>query len=501
MWPCSRSTSEWCCTGSGTRSRARLPGLAAVLLACTGPSCAQPPRPAPVVAIASLRTEQLPPGLHVTVQGVVTGADALLYMQDRSGGLQVAPPPTGQRFQIGDEVRVTGVPVANRYSSVVRADAIRLVHARIPDPPVAITPGMGASGAFDRLLVDTEGVLQQTVPLDGRAALLLFANHQFFLAQLPKQAEDTDQVAPKPGSRLRIRGVCVMSDENTPYPAAFRILLRSSQDVTLLAGPPFWTRWHIAWTCLAVLLLVYASLLLTKRFERWRFGLILDERTRLAHDLHDTLAQSFAGIGFQLQAIRSAVRKKKGSDAVDQHVELAIGMVSHSHEDARRSIAMLRPAQPVEGGVLSQLREQADLLTRGGGIRVDVLTSEEAVLLDPAIRNALLRIGHEAITNTVRHAAASIVTIALTNTEHVIHLTIADNGCGFARRAGRSRGFGIDGMEARAASCGGQVTITSAAGQGCAVEATLPHRRPREWWRQWVMVLWKGGSHASSRFR
>ncbi|WP_419806479.1 histidine kinase [Terriglobus sp.] len=472
-------------------------GFLAVLLACVASIGAQQQRPFAVVSIASLRTEPLPASTRVTVQGVITRTGSTLYMQDRSGGLEVETSSTGSTFQIGDEVRITGTPTENRYSSLLRADDIRLMHARIPDPPVAITPGMGASGAYDRLLIDTEGVLQATVELDGRTALLLFANHQFFLAQPPEQDIDTALAALKPGSRLRIRGVCVMGQEASPYPVAFRVLLRSSQDVTLLAGPPFWTSAHMLWAIAVLLLLTYASLRLMRRFERWRFGLILDERTRLAHDLHDTLAQNFAGIAFQLQAIRSALRKKKSGEKIDGHVELAIGMVAHSHEDARRSIAMLRPAQPMEGGLLLQLREQADLLTRGGEIRLEVLTSEEPAHIEPVVRNALLRIGHEAITNTVRHASASLVTIALDETPQHLHLRITDDGSGFERRSGHARGFGIDGMEARAASCGGLVTITSAAGRGCTVEAVLPHHDPRKQVRHWLMLLLKGRPNAS----
>lgn len=494
-------------SGSPVPARARkrmplLPGwqaaLAVVLgtaLAAAQPavlSTAQPTAPEHVVPIASLHAEHLSAGTHVTVQGVITRTGVPLYLQDRSGGLEITSQPAWRAFQIGDEVRVTGIPTPTRYSSSLRADSIRLLRARIPDPPVAITPGMGASGDYDRLLVDTDGTLQRFVQLEGRSALLLYANHQTFLVQPSQQDENASQAALEPGSRLRVRGVCVMSEGDFAYPVAFRVMLRSAQDITLLAGPPFWTRSHLLWMCGALMLLVFVALMLTRRFERWRFGIILDERARLAHDLHDTLAQSFAGIAFQLQAIRSAVRKKKSDADIDSHVELAIGMVSHSHEDARRSIAMLKPVPPFSGDLLLQLREQAELLTRGGDIQVEVVSAEEPEHIEPATRNALLRIGHEAITNTVRHASASRVTLSLHMTQQHLHLMVVDNGCGFVHTAGHLRGFGIHGMQARAASCGGSVAIRSAAMEGCTVEVILPLHDRRRQARHWFMLLLNG---------
>ncbi len=501
MWTFKRSVRLRATLQSTALRPARISARFLVLLQCGIAATAQPSVPERVVPIASLRTEQFPSGTRVIVQGVITRAGLPLYLQDRSGGLEVMAELPGSAFQIGDEVRVTGVPALTRYSSSLQADGIRLVHARIPDPPVAITPGMGASGEYDRLLIDTEGVLQRTLFVEGRPALLLHADHQSFLAQMPEQYDSAAHLALRPGSRLRVHGVCVMSEEGFPYPVAFRVLLRSAQDVTLLEGPPFWTREHLLWVCVAALFIAYAVFLFLRRFERWRFGLILDERTRLAHDLHDTLAQSFAGIAFQLQAIRSAVRRKESDGDIDQHVELAIGMVSHSHEDARRSIAMLKPAQSFDGDLLRQLSEQAEMLTRGGDIRVEVVTSGEPPRIEPAVQNALLRIGHEAITNTVRHASASLVTISLRDTQESIFLTITDNGRGLERRPGKTRGFGLSGMEARAASCGGSVTITPAAGGGCTVEAMLPHHNPRKDLRHWLILLLKGQPHAFRPFK
>ena len=96
-----------------------------------------------------------------------------------------------------------------------------------------------------------------------------------------------------------------------------------------------------------------------------------------------------------------------------RHVDMAISMVAYSHEDARRAIAMLKPVDAGDSDLLHELEEQGLRLTRGGDLRFERSAEGEARQLTERSHGALLRIGHEAITNAVRHASARAIRLAL----------------------------------------------------------------------------------------
>ena len=117
--------------------------------------------------------------------------------------------------------------------------------------------------------------------------------------------------------------------------------------------------------------------------------------------MHDTLAQSFAGIGFQLQAIRDEIDDRT---AIDRELDLASNLVRRSHEEAKRSIAALRPELLESVGLLQALEQGAKNMVAGGTIRVTVFCSGEAHSIPVRISDTLFRIGQEALANAVRHA-------------------------------------------------------------------------------------------------
>ena len=142
----------------------------------------------------------------------------------------------------------------------------------------------------------------------------------------------------------------------------FVILLPSLNDVEVLEGPPWWSTGHIVVAIIVLLLLILAAQTLHHYIERWRLIAVLEERQRLAHEMHDTLAQSFAGIGFQLQAIRDEIDDRS---AIDRELDLASSLVRRSHEEAKRSIAALRPELAGIGRPVARARtERAE---HGGG--------------------------------------------------------------------------------------------------------------------------------------
>lgn len=191
---------------------------------------------------------------------------------------------------------------------------------------------------------------------------------------------------------------------------------------------------------------------------------VLEERRRMARDLHDGLAQELAFVATEAQALA-----KKGSG--QERARLIGSAAVRALDESRRAIAALtRPIdEPLESAVVQTVEEIADRL--GAHVHLDVTPGLE---VEAATREALLRIVREAVTNAVRHGNASEVTVRLTKTD-VVHLEIVDDGDGFDPAALRDgQRFGLVSMRERAASLGGAFRIDSSPGAGARVQVVLP---------------------------
>ncbi len=208
---------------------------------------------------------------------------------------------------------------------------------------------------------------------------------------------------------------------------------------------------------------------------RQRFSLVLDERGRLAREIHDTLAQGFVGISSQLDAV--ALTLNGHVDLARKHLELARKMVRHSLTEARRSVMDLR-ASALEGHDLpAALSEAAHQWTAGSAVQIRVDVEGESRTLPEETEQHLLRIAQEAVTNAVKHARASQVRIHLAMAGRKLSLSVADNGRGFEQDEAFSEvggHFGLLGMRERAERLGGELQLHSEPGQGTEVAVTVP---------------------------
>ncbi|MGP0076584.1 MAG: two-component regulator propeller domain-containing protein [Bryobacteraceae bacterium] len=211
---------------------------------------------------------------------------------------------------------------------------------------------------------------------------------------------------------------------------------------------------------------------------RQRFSLVLDERGRLAREIHDTLAQGFVGISSQLDAV--ALTLNGHVDMARKHLELARKMVRHSLTEARRSVMDLR-ASALEGHDLpAALSEAAHQWTAGSPVQIHVDVEGESGPLPEETEQHLLRIAQEAVTNAVKHAHASQVNIHLEMAQRKLSLRVADNGRGFEQDEAFSEvggHFGLLGMRERAERLGGELRLHSEPGQGTEVAVTVPLSR------------------------
>ncbi len=155
---------------------------------------------------------------------------------------------------------------------------------------------------------------------------------------------------------------------------------------------------------------------------------VVEERQRMAREIHDTLAQGLTGIITQLQAAEQAADDPAGWR---RHFDAATGLARESLSEARRSVEALRP-EPLETGRLSEaLADVAARWSARHGIAAQVTTTGTARPMPPQAEFALLRTAQEALTNVARHAAATRVGVTLSYMEHEVALDVRDDGCGF----------------------------------------------------------------------
>ena len=417
-------------------------------------------------AIGSLALTAVPDPVPVTIHGVVTLVSPVLYVQDSSAGIPVQPLDPAIPVKAGDEVEAQGYLSGPSLFPVLSRASIQLLWPNTPISPVAVSPFELASGNNIGKLVEVEGELVSQTSAPGKPSVLTLKNEsQEFYAIENRVGGPSGLRHLKPGSRLRLHGVATTDASLTHNLAPFALLLSAADDIEVIALPPWWSPAHIVWTLVALLLLAVAAHLLLSRIQLWRHQAVLDERERLALDMHDSLAQSFAGIAFQLQVVCDEVRER---EPLRGQVQAALEMVRRSHAETKRSMATMRPSFAGDGDIADSLKQVAERLSDGGRLVVSSSTHGQARDLPQDVADTFFLVGQEAISNSVRHAGASHLDISLDAGRDQARLSVRDDGCGFAVETQRY-GFGLRGMEKRAAKVRGHLELSSSPGMGTTV--------------------------------
>jgi signal transduction histidine kinase len=201
---------------------------------------------------------------------------------------------------------------------------------------------------------------------------------------------------------------------------------------------------------------------------------VLDERGRMAREIHDTIAHGLTGIVTQLEAAEQAMDRP---DDRQRHIDNALKLARESLTEARRSLEASRP-EPLETASLPEaLATVADQWSAINDVAVEVTTTGDPVALHPEIEVALLRTAQEALANVARHAHASRVGLTLSFMGDVVTLDVRDDGVGFEVPDGSapaSTGFGLTAMRQRIGRVAGSLAIESEPGAGTAVSARVP---------------------------
>ncbi len=429
----------------------------------------------PFVPIHELRLFPVTRPVHVAVRGTVILTDPL-YVQDSSGGVEVVLRDR-TLLRVGDEVEVEGDVYPEGLIAVIRNATARPSGGMAPRPPLSVTADQAATGAYHAMFLEVEGTLQNKTSIsDGMDVLELRDGLQVFRA-LPASLTVSDAFRKlEKKSLVRLRGVCLVDAAHTQNAVPFALLVSSPEDVKVLVGPPWWSADHLIALALIMLAAGYFVHCLYSRAEQWRLRAVIDERERLAHEIHDTLAQSFAGIGFQLRAIRNRISKNSGppdKPALLEELDRAAELVRHSHDEARRSITTLRPDATEAGGLIAALEQIALQMVGRHAVQIETSVEGEARPIPLRVLDCLFRIGQESIANAIQHGHPSRLIIRAVYHPAEITLVIEDNGNGFVPRH-ESDGFGLTAMRQRAESIGGSLTIDTAPGRGTRIEAHAP---------------------------
>ncbi len=205
---------------------------------------------------------------------------------------------------------------------------------------------------------------------------------------------------------------------------------------------------------------------------------VSDERQRMAREIHDTLAQSLAGIITQLQAADQVSRDGERR----RHLDAALDLARESLSEARRSVHALRP-EPLEHGRIEEaLRMVASRWSARHGVAATVTTTGAVGPIPPDAELTLLRTAQEALANVAKHAAAGRVGLTLSYFDDQVSLDIRDDGRGFAPRSGHQPppgelpmgGYGLTAMRERIEGQAGSLTVESEPGAGTTISASLP---------------------------
>jgi PAS domain S-box-containing protein len=202
---------------------------------------------------------------------------------------------------------------------------------------------------------------------------------------------------------------------------------------------------------------------------------ILEERNRMAREIHDTLAQAFTGILLHVGAVVEEIPEE--SVTVQTHLETVDELARTGLSEARRSVAALRPKLLEEGNLFNALKHLTTQMKLSTNTDITCEIIGLTYTLSPDIENHLLRIGQEALTNAIKYARATQIHVELVCEETQCVLRIKDNGQGFdVNQVSPTKGFGLLGMSERVEQMGGELVIQSQPGQGTEVVVVVSRK-------------------------
>ena len=429
---------------------------------------------------------------RVRTSGIVTRrlSGTRFYVRDGVLGLKVE---TAQPvdFRPGDVIEAAGFPVMLDGQEVMQYAICRKVGSGEPPAAVAATTAKLLEGGHSADLVGLRARLVDWVVAGDNITLIFQSGDHLFKGLLNGEVSGK-RTLPEKNSLVDVTGICVISDLEDIWfyqPRSFVLLVADMADLRVLEAPSWWTAERL-WRALAItgIVLVAAAgwvWALRRQIGRKRavieqqarHAAALEERGRIARELHDTLEQGLTGLSLQMKAMETDLAQ--APDRVRSRLQFARQMLRHSRALARNAIRELRsetlPAR--HEGLIDGLKRVANSWTYSGALAVEVRVIGKVRPLPVRLEQHLLRIATEAITNAVKHgrADAIVATLEFRSVEMVVR--VCDNGVGFDPRQQLERssgGFGLIGMRERVREIEGVIHIHSRVGHGAEVVVTAP---------------------------
>lgn len=429
---------------------------------------------------------------RVRTAGVVTRriSATMFFLREGDLGLKVETrDPVA--LSPGDVVETIGFPAMTDGLAVLQYAEVRSTGSQAAPAPAQPALSALLAGAHNSDLVSLDARLVDWAVSGQKATLVFEAENQIFKGLLTFAGPGRPTL-PEHNSLVNVTGVAVVSElEDTWFyqPRSFLLLLADIADVRVVQAPPWWTPERL-WRALAITglgLLAVAGWVWSLRRQigrkraiieqQARHAAVLEERGRIARDLHDTLEQGLTGLSLQMKAMETEL--DVSPHPVRTRLQQARLMLRQSRALAHNAIRELRSETPAprHEGLAEGLQRVADSWTQSGALRVEVRIAGAARPLSPRLENHLLGIGTEAMTNAVKHGRADAIEVELDYRPAEVSLRIKDNGSGFdpTHQLEQPGGcFGLLGMRERIRELGGQIRILSEPGHGTEIRVAAP---------------------------
>jgi signal transduction histidine kinase/ligand-binding sensor domain-containing protein len=229
-------------------------------------------------------------------------------------------------------------------------------------------------------------------------------------------------------------------------------------------------------------LVVAALVALAAAAHRWhlagmrrRYQAVVEERTRIAREMHDTLAQNLGGVALMIEAID--VHDDGGEGGAPRQLEEASRLLRYNLAEAYRAIRDLRTDALETRDLWTSMSAVLERATSDSGLSFQLHGGAGGVSLSPQAREGLLRIVQESVANVVRHAQAHTIDVELARSDGRLRVVVSDDGRGFDTNGAFSleaRHYGLIGMRERAERLGGRLEVTSSVGKGTRVLVEVP---------------------------
>ena len=449
----------------------------------------QAPGEVPLLPVESLLRVDSPLRQRVRVQGQVTHwiSGRGLYLRDANGSLYVQ---TSQPVSVatGDLVEAEGYPNVTAFRPSLSALNVKKTGTAPLPKPHPFDPAAVRNSKEQCELVNLKAELVNLTQQREGPTLTCKAGGTLFEALLPPSQTLSDELVP--GMKLSLTGICeLISTHPLVIPrnaTAFRILLRSPEDIVITARQPWWTEKRARWlfAILAGLAVAVAAWAISLQVMVRRQSSIirrnarqqatLEERQRIARDLHDTLEQELVGVNMLLD--NTAMKMNRAQPEAAEPLGLARRLLRRAREESRSTIRELRSVTLEQRGLPAAMDELLRPIATAAGATFVVSTNGRPYRLPGTMETHLLRIGQEAVSNAARHSQATRIELQMHYEPTRITLAVDDDGSGFdiTTTSADTTHFGLSGMKERADKIGGTLIISSSPDDGTTVTITAP---------------------------